>query len=241
MVAASVYSDMERVGVPLKVELLSHFLGEASASDPSNQLVAKALAQFKEIEGYTKGLREAAVRPVTIATKEAPAATNNRETELVQELWNGDVGTMVSKKYAEEFARIAAGRKIPEEARLEIQELFQTRWDQAMKSVPQLREKVQGFLANNDREGNRRYYGALVQEHTGRILEALMRRHVSQAPATKPAPKPAQAVAAPVATAGFTRVTGMPERNTIDMLQTDSDMLRAGRAVLKTGAKVQWR
>jgi hypothetical protein len=241
MVAAAIHSDMERVGLPVKVALLGHFL-EEMASDASNPVASKALAHFKTLDEYLGGVRSAAVRPVVVASKEKePEPTGNRETELVQELWNVDIDKMLTSKYNTEFARIAGGRNIPEEARLEIEELFRTRWDQAMKSVPQFQAKVHGFLKTGDREGNKRYFGSLAQEHTGRILEALMRRHISQSPAPKAAPKPAAAAPATPATPGVSRVQGIPDRSLIDMTRTDSDMLRSGKAIMKDGRTVQWR
>lgn len=216
---------------------------------------AQAQELFGKIENYIKRIDQLAANSVT------PAATKpneqdqtrikeleTRETNLRRTEWRSATDKTHAQLYQTERAKVIGDRRLTSEQRATITELYGIKLQAILKATPKFNENLDRYFASNKKDGFTKYVESVYREAVPKALRAA----VAQAGVgAKPGPAPGTAAekkAPPIAgTAaakpipGFQLVNAKPKMETVDRVNTSSEMWLKGQAVLRDGKKVSWK
>lgn len=234
-----VLNDMDRHKVPLMMERLQDFIGD----NP------RAMGQWKQISDYfgrlqelsSKSDKENAPKEPDEIVKQRQALDQDRTT-FTREQWNTAATTDFKRVFESELAKQAQGRDVSEQLRGAIWQGVMTKCSAKWQADATLQSQLQKLFANKDRSG----FDRIIASRNKQDVPEILRQEIRILPA-KPGPKPKpipQAIAkVPIGTGdeGFIRVGSSPGANEIDYKYTNNALYAQGKAVLKSGKKVQWK
>ncbi len=251
LIAQGTIKDMMDSRFPVQMDMLAYQLSELSrelvaANSPLATLVNRAIETFNNgpFSYFTKV--DAAAKAEIKMPDEAKPQANPSQSEkhaLTRELWGTDTGKALGALYREEFAKQAAGRKLTDNQKTQIAELFSTRLGKALTNTPGYEDRVNAYIAAGDRQGNLRYQTSLYKQHTERILTSLLGPGKARTAGTAPVQRPSDngtPVAAPVNTNGFIMLGKPPLPSEIDP-RTTPNMIDRNQAILRDNRKVTWK
>lgn len=236
-------SDLVNAGIPLQLERLQDFIGD----NPKAQAVWQKLADYVN---RVDGMARKKVEAPKFETAEKPNDLNDRETALTQREWSSEHNNVRASTFQAEFSRLSAGRKITDDQKQAITELFASRMGKVLSSLSGHKDKVDRFFASKDKNG---YLTYMKSTYRQQIPKALASAFDAIVPA-KPGPKGAaagkpngtaptagkpNAVAAPQ---GFVRVGQVPPAKSVRYGPggTTKEMINQRRAILLDGRRVAW-
>lgn len=231
-------ADANAAGIPLLLERLGDFIGE----NPRAQEYLQKLGQ------YFGRLHTLANKPVTPKTA-APSGNDRdrelteREQNLTRTEWRGEAISERMKVFNAEWSRLTAGRKLSDVQQAAVKELYASRLKRSVDGIPGFNDTLQRYFANNDRNGFTRYLNSVHTKEIPKALRAAMDAIVPSKPGPKPAPAGAPQKQRPPAAIdkGYQWSANLPDKTKVDYTKTTGTMIRAGKAILIGGARVQWK
>jgi hypothetical protein len=235
--------------IPLLIERLADFL-------PADRPEAKKI--WDTLAAYVNRIGQLAGKPVN-----APAAKPNeqdnarakeletRENNLRRTEWREGTNGTHRSLYGTEWKKQIGDRKLTDTQRATVTELYGLKLAQLLKSTQGFNDKLARYFQANQREGFQRYHESVFREMVPKALRtAIAQAGIGNKPGpqaakpgepAKPGPVRPPVGGKPPAASGFQLVNAKPKMDTVDRVQTTTDMYIQGKAVLKTGQRVSWR
>ena len=239
--------DMAASDVPLNLKLLRREIedpanpGKVKAGMGPIADIYNALQSYADrITGYAKNApKQEQQKPAGDAG--APSSDiEQRELQQVQREfgWEGD---RIKESITESEFKLNLGNRKPTETQVSaIRELYETRLQKLIGTIPKHKENVDKFVAAKDKAGYQKHmraaYAAKAKIAMDQAFKAIMPG--KPGPAAKPADKPAIPGAKPADTTGWTRVAVKPAKDTIAHWKMSGKMLKEGKYILRDGKQV---
>ena len=239
---------MEEGRVPTMFSTQAAILNRAgkALAEGKHELAASFLKEIvdnhNEIHAFVESVYSGAEKAPAVAAKDSKQDKQSqdlarRELEVRKREWEQSVVERRASLFNKTYADLTKGRTVaPEQLKL-IREWYTMYMTTA---IGQWQNNADRFLSNNDKDGYLREQVGFFQSKIPHAVRQSIDRVLSQ----KPGPKPAAAAVVPGSTApvppGLSRIAAMPGAADIDMVRTTRAMLGMNRAVLRSGALVQW-
>lgn len=238
MVCSTIVADMMQDRIPLMLERLQDFIGE----NPKAQEVLNSISAWvNKVDGFAK--KQVAAPQRTPDNNKQSEALTQREMEQQGREWRFEAKSRQDAVFQSEWDRLTAGRKLSAVQIADIKEQFGFKGKAALDAVPNFNANAQKYFKAKDQAGYLRHIQSTYQQVLPRVLKQVFDKVVPSKPGPRvaaPGTKAAPAAAAP-GVRGPSMVAAMPSKDQVDFDRTSPDMIRQGRAMLKTGNIVQWR
>jgi len=236
-------ADLQQEGIPLALERLQDFISD----NPRALEVWKKLAAYVNRVGTfaSKSVAPAASKAKPEAADERERAIAEREATLTRTEWRAEADRERLGVYQPEWKRLTEGRKISDDQRAAIEELYVSRLAAALKRNPNFNSTIDRYFQAKDRAAYVRYMASIYKQEIPRALRSAIDSVLPAKPGPAKSAAPAQAAAPNAApgqpASGYTWAAAAPPKDQIDVTRTTMDMIREGRAVLLGGKRVQWK
>ena len=234
-------SDLNGERIPAIVEMLQFYIG-AGNTEKAGELVQSLQKYINRINGFAaKPVPQA--QPRTQETDTAKQELEQLRATTERGEWKRESAAQSKRVFDTEWNRQVNGRKLSDDQTASIRELFQLRLGKAIESH---KDKLDRYFSARDKQGFMRYAATI---DTSEIPKALKAAFNVILPA-KPGPKVANGQAPPKTPLtpgkpqeGFKWTGRMPTATEIDVKHPFNipANFSAGKAVLKTGQRVQWK
>lgn len=245
-VATQILNDLTRNDVDLHFRRLAQLV--PADNEIAKESVAAISKYFADRQALSKVEPEALPDPVNTQTKDPAREELDRDRQQFNDErrkaeiqgWSDASNRDIRAIFDDAMGQ--HGTKLSEGAKETIKLAVGARMQQAFKNTASYDESRKSYFDNNDKAGYLRYMRGLAESHIPRIVKAEIGKLYPTKNGNPPEPKPgAPAAQRTTPEAGFRRVASAPAANEIDMRHTTMPMFKDGKAVLKTGQKVQWK
>lgn len=251
-VCSAIMSHANANGVPVALELLSHYLGNVG-QDGKVTIDQSVLDQVNRIKGWFGSISQTGMKqPAAPAARAKPAAADDgsaalatRENNLVRSEFSQAALGSFRTVFSAEWGRQVAPLKLTAEQQASAKELFASRMKAKINNNPEIKRNQTRYLAAKDQGGYAKYMKGVYERETPGILRSIVAafpspgKRAATPPPAPGSPKPG-AKPMPRATEGHQVVAKWPPDN-IDLRQTTSTMFQQGKAILTDGRRVQKR
>lgn len=245
-IGREVHARLVEAQIPLLMARLADVLGDPAKAQPYFDALNVYLGTFQE------EAKKAPDRAQPTPSQRPGDDTQSREIALRSREWQLDDKQTIEPILAAARAKALAGKKPDAQDRAAISEYYKIQFKILRDRLyPDFDKKCQRYIANNDKTGFLRYRQSVHQKIVPDALITAVNKAMRAArPAngvtrTTPPAQPAASRPRPetpaTAAAGFTAASKEPGTHEIDYGRTSPAMLRANRAVLSDGRKVQWK
>ena len=222
---------------------------------PDSPEKAAALGQWGPLATYYNDILEKANRKVEAPKPSAaPDRTNDEHVQFENEKatfmrgqWNTEATASIKNIIDSEVARVAKSRGFTDTQKAALFELSVGRMAKSVKGMAGYNDTAQRYFGNKDKSGFLKHVSSAYQKNAPAIIRASADMIATKKAVPKPNGAPVVPPVRPAITAtakpaqGFTWVNASPNKTTIDFGKTNADMIRAGKAVLAGGRRVQWK
>lgn len=244
--SSTILGDLMHADVDLHFRRLASLI--PADNEIGKQSVAAIQAYMDRLNGLTKLEPEAMPAETNTGTDTGREELTRERQELANEKramvlqgWKNASDQAKDKLFQSAWAELSKGKKISPVDREDIEARFWLRLPKAMAQVPGFDQSLKEFWESEDRDGYLRYLQGLHAQHVPRVLKAEIVRRFPQAAGTQAAVTQATpGTQRGALDSGFKRVASAPVMNSVNVRLTSTDMWKQGKAVLKSGEKVQW-
>lgn len=247
--ARMIVDDLVNQRIGITVQNIAQLTPREVTAADGNKIANPVLAELAKIEAYFQrltGLEEQAPEVIaTPATEKDPLAADRAQiakdkAEIKAQNWKGTADRGRDELFTKEWKDQTKGLKISAVDQEDILARFQLHLPKALEKIPEFNATLQKFFENDDRDGYLRYLKVKYAETVPRVLRAEIQRRYKPANGTQTQRTEAVTTTAKTPDPGFKRVASQPTANEINVKLTSTEMFRSGKAILKTGARVQW-
>lgn len=227
-----------------KVEMIVDRIGDFLPQDNERSTQA-----FNALKAYFKRIEDFASKPVNspIQKKEP----DNREVEFqkkeesfTRKQWESEESSKHATLFQSTLSGLVGNRTLTAEQRSTINGWYRLKTDELLKAKKDFNTKTEKYFTSKDQKGYQRYQESIRKEVTPQALKYAVDKVLRPTTGVKPVPAPNQppkpGTPAPARPdAGYKMLSKAPTHDQLSP-RTTPDMIRANKAILSDGTRVQW-